>query len=1213
MYKFYIKKWGMPDRHIHKLLLFMRLTTVLLIATMMQVSAAGFAQKITYKAKNAPLISLFKEIRKQTGYNVVWNNSDVKSVDPVTVDYKNAELEKVLAESLTGRSLSFTIEKKTIVIKKTEKTIIQKVVEYFKNINVAGRVIDENNEPLAGATVWVKGSSKMSFTNEKGYFLLNDIDENAALVVTFVGYLDRELPAREGNNMVITMKMEASQLASVEIVNTGYQSISRERSAGAFSKPDMKIINNRMGSPNILQRMDGLVPGFTINNSPNRGAAVGTRDPGETDAFVIRGTTSINANRDPLYVVDGIAVDNISFINPQDVDDITVLKDATAASIWGARASNGVIVITTKKGSNGKIKITYDSYVNFKGKPDLKYIPSLNSSQFIQAARETFNSDAYPFSSISGYNSLYGSGIAPHEMFLYGMNAAGQPITAAQANAGLDSLSRMDNSAQMKDLLYRNALLTNHTLSVSGGGNAHTFYGSVAYTKNQSNIPGEKNDNYKLNLRQDFTLGKRIRLHLITDLNNTSSGAKRSVTATNNFYPYQLFADAYGSHLDIPYVGYLSEPTRVDFQDRSRINLNYNPLDEADNGYTTGNNILARVNTGVSVKLLESLRFEGTYGYIRGSSKTRNFDSTLSYTVRTELAQFTVADSPSDVPVYYLPSTGGTYGVSDVLQRDCTVRNQLIFDKSWKNAKHQLTALLGQEAQEQFSVNNTSKVRGYDENLQTYGSVNYKQLETALYGTVMSDYGQSRLTNDAFLSNEIQTRFTSYYGNLAYSYNQKYSINGSWRIDRSNLFGTDKSAQNRPVVSGGLKWLLSGEDFMKNFSWLNRLALRATYGITGNSLPAGSGSSYDILSGGSGPFYAGGQGLRITTPGNNTLSWESTATLNLGLDFAVMNRFSGSVDFYQKKTSDLFGELALNPFSGYNTITGNAGTMENKGLEFSLSSINIQSDNFTWSTTLVGAYNKNKVTRVVRETPITIAAQKVGQSFAEGYPAFALFAYDFAGLNNEGNPQIRLSDGTVTADYNAAQVQDVIYAGTYQPVWNGGLSNDFRYKGFGLNMNIAYSLGHVMRRDVNNFYTGRLDPGNVVSNGGLNAGNLNAEFANRWKQPGDENFTDIPAFISDLYTSYITRNTLYYINGDNNVVSASYIKLRDITLSYNLPKTLISKLGASDISFRMQLSNVMLWKANKYGIDPEFQNNLSGSRTLPVDQHMVSFGVRAGF
>ncbi|HWK06736.1 MAG TPA: SusC/RagA family TonB-linked outer membrane protein [Puia sp.] len=1204
----------------------MKLTAILLLAVCLQVSAAGFAQKVTLSEKNVPLGKVFIEIKKQTGYVFFFDQSWLAMAKNVTVEVREEPLLSALDACFKGQPLTYSIVGKAIVLRLIEPspTLPPGDTTRLPLIAVHGVVKDETGNPLAGVVVMPKGSNKGAITNDKGEFFLKSVDKEAILEFASVNTETLELRVAGKTELSINLKAKVIALGDVTVtVNTGYQTLSKERSAGSFAKPDMKVIQDRSGSMNILQRLDGLVPGLVVNNAPGS----------SLNPFLIRGLTTVGVvnpndlsnpnsylgtNRSPLFVVDGIPLDDVSSVNPQDVADITVLRDATAASIWGARAANGVIVIVTKKGTQGdKLKISYDAFVNFQGKPDLHYIRTLNSQQFIQAAREVIDSTYMtinPWSTISSYaGNLASVGVAPHERILY--NQFRGLTTAAQANKSLDSLAGIDNSQQIKDLWYRNAVLMNHTLSLSGGGKVHSFYGSMAYTDAQSNRPGEANNAYKINLRQDFNLGRRIQLNLITDLNNTVTSAKRNITINNQFLPYQLFKDANGNSISMPYMQYLSDETRADYQNRSQINLDYNPLDERNYGYTKSNTLFSRNILGVSVKLLEGLKFEGTYGYVKNSGKTQSYDDAASYLVRSQVVQFTVAPTVGSTPVYYLPTTGGNYSVSNVNQGYWTVRNMLTYNKAWNNNLHQLSVLAGQEAQEQLTVTNSSMVFGYNELLETSSSINYATLGSpGITNPVMANSsGKSTLSNNSFVQSETRTRFTSYFSNLAYTYRQKYIVNASLRADRSNLFGLDQSAQNKPVWSAGGKWILGDEAFLKGINWINNLALRATYGITGNSPVPGIAASYNILAASSNPNLPGGLGLNINTPANSKLTWERTATMNIGVDFAVLkDRLSGSVDLYQKKTSGLLGNVPTNSFTGYSAIIGNLGDLENKGIEISLNSVNISSRDFRWSTLFNIAYNKNTITSFKGNSAITTGDGKVTSQYLEGYPAFAVFAYRFAGLDNMGDPQIRLADKTLTKKPNAAGLADIKFMGTYQPVWSGGMSNLFSYRNFGLSVNTVINLGNVMRRDVNTFYTGRI-AGSNVSYGGFMTGNLPADFANRWKKAGDESVTNVPSYVASSSVSTTRRNTGYYTFGDINVVSASYIKLRDITLSYSLPQSLVGKLKADKISFRAQLSNLMLWKANKNGIDPEYQQAYYGTRTMIANQRTITFGVNVKF
>lgn len=1197
------------ERFLPKTILIMKMLAILLLAAALQVSAESNAQTVTYSARSQSLQKVLAAIEQQTGYAVFYSLEDLKDARKVSVELKAMDMRLALDKILEGQPLRYEIKGNTIVISLSPVQPVNTEKSGEKTPPVSGVVRSAEGTPLSGATISIKGKNVSTSTDEQGRFSLA-AEPGDRLIISFVGYETKEIKAGNSTTITITLARRESNLdTAILIVNTGYQTVSKERSTGSFGKPDMSILRNRTGSSNVLQRLEGLVPGLTVNNAPSAKA----------NPLLVRGLstigTSINdgsllTNRTPLYVVDGIPMDDVSTINPQDVADITLLRDATAASIWGSRAANGVIVIVTKRGTiNSKTKIQYDSYVNLQGKPDFNYIPTLNSRQYIKAAEDVFDDVTNPWGSVSDWPT-YRIGVPPHERIQYAQKAG--LITPEQARKSLDSLGSINNKQQIKELWYRPAMLMNHTLSVTGGQKNYSFYVSGAFTDIKSNRPGEKNNSYKLNARQDLRIGERVSLYLITDLSNTVTSAKRNIDIDNRFIPYQLFRSADGRNVSMPYTQFLSDETLLDYQQRSRISLNYNPLDEYNFGSTKGNAFLARNVIGTSIKLFKGLRFEGTYSYVHGSDRSELYDDQKSYPVRTEVVQFTTAPTPNSNPVYALPVNGGTFTVEQRNQKNWIIRNQLVYDRDWNSMDHALTVLLGQEAQEQLSIYNSSKVRGYNTLLQTYAPVDYATLGSiGLSDPVWANNSfNSVLSNDVFGQAETRMRFTSYYANAGYTYVSKYSLNASVRLDKSNLFGLNKAAQSQPVYAIGGKWRMGNEDFMKGISWLRQLDVRLTYGITGNAPVPGTASSYDVIGVGPSPFFPGGIGAYINTASNPNLSWESTKNLNLGFDFRWNDFLSGSIDLYSKKTSNLIGVMPTNGFTGYSAIIGNVGTMENKGIELSLSSTNIATKNFIWTTLLNLSYNKNELTHFNTISPVTTGSGLIAQPYVQGYAAFAVFAYRFAGLDNMGDPKIMLADGKTTKAPKSSKPEDLQFMGTYQPVWNGGLSNNFRYRNWGLNINTIFNLGHVMRRDVNQFYTGRLTQAIA---GDFMSGNIHADFDQRWKNPNDELSTNIPSFVSNASLSAARRDISYYTMADINVVSASYIKMRDVTLSYTLPAALLQLRGIDAVTLRAQVSNIMLWKANHFGIDPEFHDAPAGVRSLLSSQGTISFGLNVKF
>jgi len=1160
-----------------------------------QFVALAQVQNITFTKKDASLAEVLKEIRKQTGFDFVINRDQISRSKKLTVSFQNQDLKHVLDECFRNQPFTYSIENKIIVV--VNKVSVE-TTELLVNLKI--KVQDQNGTPLPNASVISKAAGTVGFTDSDGTFTFSRIIKDSKIIVSYVGYKPDTLTARSSAELIAMLSQQSNIMDEVKVVSTGYQTLNRESATGSFGKPDMQIYQNRVGTQDLVSRLDGLVPGLTVIPGP-KGTNTGNREfgGGSTQQSIIRGKSSVQLRTEPLYVVNGVPVTDPNTINPDDVEDITILKDASAASIWGVKAANGVIVITTKRGNAGKpLKINYSGYVTLFGKPNFNYVPAMTSAEYIQTGREIFNPSVFPYAAVGS------SVIAPHEQILYNQNRG--LITAAQANRSLDSLANINNQDQVLDLLYRNAVTTNHTLSASGGSAFYNFYASGSYTNTYSNHPGDKNNAYRINLNQTFVPIPRLRINLNTALNNTFTSADRSITIGRNFIPYQLFQDAEGNNIQMNYLQGLSPEIRKDYQARSRINLDYSPLNEVDMGFNKSNALSINLTGNVNLKIWKGLSFDGTYSYQKSPTNNTVYTDSKTYDLRRELLGFTVARTANDTPIYYLPTTGGTYQTVNIDQRNWTVRNQLVYNMGLRDGRDHLNVQIGHEALEQLGTNRTTIVRGYDLDLQSYERLNYATLSQGIFGAVSSF--RSVFNELPFRSLESLNRNESYFGLLNYSMEQKYILDASLRRDYSNLFGSEKGSQKKPTYSLGAKWLISKEKFAENLSWLGNLALRTTYGITGNSPFIGAGSTRDIIQIQNNSVT--GDSYSLISYANNKLTFEKTRTVNIGIDFGILrNIVSGSIDLYDKKTTDMLGQVEINPLNGTSSTLGNLGNMNNKGIEIALTSVNIQSKDFNWTSNLIFSFNKNKLLQYSAIQPSQLTAQgRITANYAEGFNAQPLFAYQFVGLDALGDPQIKLADGTVSKDPEIATAEDLVYMGTTIPKFNGGLSNVFRYKGLSLSANLIYSFGNVMRRNVNQFYSGRINYGT-----GSFDGNLSPDFLNRWKKPGDELITNIPAYVSSTGISNSRRNIDYYMYADINVVSASYIKLRDLTLNYSFGPKVLNKLHIEGLNIYAQTGNFMIWKANKYGIDPEYQNFNTGGRSLPAYNRSFSFGANLTF
>jgi TonB-linked SusC/RagA family outer membrane protein len=1154
----------------------------MLLAAFLQVSAHTYSQQVTLNMKNAKLQQVFVEINRQTGFQFFYKDELLKKAGKVNIDITNGSMKDALELCFKNIPLSFSVVEKTIVVndKITIAATTKSNVEQLQVIT--GRVTDSSNAPLEGATVTVKETNRIVLTDKDGKFSI-EAQAGQTLLISYIGYGNETVKLGTSKDYNVKLIPGSQKMKSIALVYTGYQSLAKERSTGSFSTINNEDVNKKSLSMNVVDRLEGLVPGLSVNYGATN------------EKFMIRGLTTIQASRSPLIVVDGVPISDYSsvstLINPQDVETITVLRDATAASIWGAAAANGVIVIETKKGKSSsqpqKIKLQFNAFTSFRGRPDLGYFNMMETSQFLQTSKEIFSATDYPWATVTNFIGATPI-VPPHERIQYDLSRG--LISASVAASKLDSLARYNNRDQINQYLTQPSMLVNNSLNFDGGSKFHSYYGSMAYTLDKND---KKTDlsRYQMNLRQNFIFSPAIKLDVITNIayEKTKNFLLSDLPGTNsNYLPYAMFADEAGNPLSQAYLK-RQEEFRATSEAQSLINLDYVPLNEAANTLNDKVNFSARVNAGLTIKLFRGLTYESRVQYQKASTDGYEYYNQNSYKVRDELPFFTKAGATAGAaPTYYLPKTGGHFITQNTSAVAWTVRNQLNFDRIFAQ-KHQVTAIAGTELRNNLNKGVLNYRRGYDFQTMTYSLYNEDSL--AVRGVVAPvNYQPARTTNNVLNSrpvtySEVEKRFVSAYANTAYTYNRKYTLNSSIRVDQSNLFGTDRSLQYKPIWSLGGAWNISKEAFFKSDK-INNLNLRITHGLGGNAPNPGSGGPYDIVNAANVAYFSGlGTGYNVLYPRNEKIGWERTATTNVGVDFALFgNKLSGAVDVYKKNTTDLLGFQPADPTTGWSFAYNNLGNLENKGIEIQLNSSNIQKKKFKWNTDFTISYNENKI--VSLKSALTATANtKVNSTFTEGYSAYGLFAYNYAGLDAAGNPVALKANGKDTARRSADfTLVDPLYMGTTQPLWYGGITNNLTYGQFTLSFLIVYNFGNVMRRDVNQFFTGRLST------------NVPSYLAERWQKPGDELKTDVPR-----YTGNTAQNGLRLLNiytqANRNVVSAAYAKLRDMTLNYEIPKTVASKMSMSECSIYAQVNNVMLWKNNDANIDPEYYNLSGGVRT----------------
>lgn len=1180
-----------------------KVLSISLFIVCLNLNAYTSAQIVTLNSKEITLQKVFREIYRQTGYQFFYEDALLDKAGKVNISVKGKSIEETLTQIFMSLPLSYSINNKTIVVSPIKNALnFEKKDEKMEKIlanPIKGKITNTAGEPMIGVNVTTSSSQKGTVSDINGNYSLEAEADDKSLIFSYIGYITRTVNIDGQTIMDIILQEEPFVLQEVNIVATGYQRLSKERSAGSFSMIKSDDFNVKSNSMSVIDRLEGLVPGLAVNYGRN------------SEKFLIRGLTSVNASRSPLIVVDGVPIFDgstlTSLVNPDDVESVTILRDATAASIWGAAAANGVIVITTKKGKIStapqKIQVNYNGFVSYRGIPDLDYYNLMNSNQLVQAGKDIFDVTAFPWSVVTTAASNNSTPIVtPHEQVLYDLSR--KLIGADVAQQRFDSLSGLNNRDQLQSFLQQPSKLSNHSINFNGGSTFHSFYGSVAYTRDE-NFSKNNLDRYQLNLRQDFIFSDAIRLDITTNIayeNNDRFLLTDFPGTVNTLLPYAMLSDNGDNPLSMAYLT-RHQPFRSISENQSRINLDYVPLLEP--GYTkNGSSTLStRLNGGLTVKILKGLTYEGRAQYQRSTLDSYDYYDQNSFRVRNERVFFTQAPATATGnPTYFLPVTGGHYLTNNNTQYAWTARNQLLYENN-KNTDHQLNLLVGTELRADFSSRLGTFKRGFDFQTLTYSYIDEQFLgSTGVTNPV--NFLPSRTINilnvNQHTYNEVEKRFFSIYGNSGYTYKGKYTLNASIRMDQSNLFGSDPAAQYKPVWSIGGAWNISKENFFST-TILDLLKIRATYGLSGNAPVPGQGGPFDIIGARNSAIFAGlGTGYVIFTPANDLLTWERTKTINFGVDFSLWNqRLSGYVDVYDKLTTDLLGFVPIDPTTGFSYAYDNLGSLKNKGMEIQLNSLNIKGKDFSWRTVFTLSKNSNEILSLKRSSALTFN-NKISGVQIEGYSAYPLFGYNNIGLDKSGNPLALSATNDTLKLANQIKIDDPVYSGTTQPLWYGGLTNQISYKNVSLSFLVVFNLGHQMRLDVNRFYTGRL------------LTNIPTYFENRWKKEGDELNTDIPKYIANTSTSSTQRNTNFYTQGLSNIASASYAKLRDLTINYQFGKNIAHKLSMRDLTIYGQVNNILLWTKNRSNIDPEYYDYQQGVR-LDRMPAFYTFGLRASF
>ncbi len=973
--------------------------------------------------------------------------------------------------------------------------------------NVNGKITNsQTGEPVARASVIIKGTSVGTASDEKGNFSIQVSNKNAILVITSIGYAEKEVAVGDGE-MNITLEPSGNQ-GLKEVIVVGFGTKIKRDLTGNISKVKGSEVEN-MPVTNLDQALQGRAAGVFVE--------AGNGKLGEGVKVIIRGSGSISASNQPLYVVDGVPLSNDSYsgspiadINFNDIESFDILKDASAAAIYGSRAANGVVLITTKKGKMGKTTFQVNTQYGTNKPTHLRGF--LNAHEYIDLLRE------------AAINSDHIDGIDPLDPDQYEdswLEFAEGRLT--RYSGWSDWKTYQTNTNWEKKAFNNNARTGAIDLSASGGSNKTKFYLSLGYINQDGILIGNslKRISGRINVSHQATDKFQIGMNL--GLSQTTTGR---VTADNEFNtPMQSVAlSPVTPFRDQDGVIYTSPTTTYDNPYVDYAEGNYKALI-----YRNIGNIFGQFNFS------KSLFFRSEFGV-----DIHNQNDDMFYGARTA----------------YGDGTNG-YGESDWFRSLTYNTNNYFNFKNTFNNVHNLDAVLGMSYQEYNS-----------EYANVYGEQFPVDELQKLASAGLIKGGTSVATKSAFLS---------YFARANYKYNDKYLLSLSGCIDGSSVFGNDRRYGFFPAVSAG--WILSEESFLRESKLISFLKLRASWGLTGNADGFGDFASRGLWGGVS---YNGIGGLASTQMANPDLRWEKSNQVDIGIDFGILdNRISGEVDYYNRKTDDLIYDVPVPGNTGYTNRTVNIGAMQNTGVEIVLNSDIIRSKNFRWNASLNLAFNKNKITRLDGNQKLIAGNDgRYLNSLIVGQSIGIFYGPKFAGADPQnGDALFYLPDGkTTTNDYNEA---GNFIVGNPNPKLTGGITNTFNFKNFDLSFLFQGVSGNSIMNGAGGF----------MSSSFAWFDNQTKDQLKRWQKPGDK--TQVPQLRLG-YDNGVSASSRYIEDG-------SYLRLKNVTLGYNLPVTTLKKYGLQNI--RIYVTGVNVLTFTKYtGWDPEVNTDYrAGNRNQGGD------------
>jgi TonB-linked SusC/RagA family outer membrane protein len=1179
--------------------------------------------KVTIVVSNLSLNEALSKLQKSAHVKFSYNSKITQLNQKVNIEANEEALSSILNRVLKPFSITYSEVSNQIILQKkndaeqgftslnTQPSFLENLIKIVK---IKGKVIDEKGSPLPGATVMVKGSNVVVMTDFDGGFSIDVPQNNATLIISYVGMETQDVDVINEKPLVIVLAEKGQKLKEV-IVTTGYEKTSKRTFTGAISRISEKDLKVE-GVVDVSRMIEGKAAGVTVQNV--------TGSFGAAPKVTVRGSSSIFGDTKPLWVIDGIVQEDIvnitaadlasgnsetllssavAGLNANDILSIEILKDASATSIYGSRSMNGVVVVTTKQGRReSPLSVTYSLEQTMRNVPTYNQYDILNSQENMSILKEL---EAKGFLELPNIANQRNGGVYNQ--------LANATNTYQDGTFGVINKEQFANKFLQKrelantnwfDVLFRPSITQNHSLGFSGGGKNSTYYASLGFYNDPGWTLADNVKRITSNIKSTFYLNDRLNVTLSTLASIRDQGAPGSYDSKKD--------DVYGGtnrDFDINPFKYVLNTSRTLRPYDENGNLEYyrtnwapfNILNELKNNYMEIKvhdirfqaDLDYKINPNLTYNLTASSRYANTvreHNILENSNIVAAHNAMENTLVRNENTYLYQDPKNLNAPKVSVLENGGIQRKFTNEMTSYNIRNSISYKKTVAE-KHELDGFFGTEIRsvDRNSDNFTAFGLQFDRGLAAY-------TDPRIIEKLISQ------GNSYFELKKERERTVGIFGKAAYTYDRRYTGSITGRYDGSNRQGRTGSNSWLPTYTFSGKWNLSEEEFMKKIPSISRLGIRGSYGLTAtagratNSFAIYKSAITDRLN------LNDREGrLYIDDLQNGELTWEKQFETNIGMDLGLFNnRIQLTTDVYSRKAFDLVDNVITSGIGGQKTKQGNNANMETKGIEVALTTQNLGASQLKWSTTFNFSIYNQEITKISNQPSVLGLVDGTGGNTL-GHPRNALYSYQFTGLNYQGLPTFVMPESE-TDKVSGANFQDnenitsyLKYEGSIEPNKSAGLSNTFTYQNWSLNVFVVASGGNKVR--LNPIYDANYSDLTVFTK----------DFTNRWVNPGDEAFTNIPViadrrmiqnYQDDSKSLPIAYNTYNY--SDVRVADGTFVRLKNVSITYEFPKDLKKKLGITTFNLKAVSTNPFLIYSDKRlnGQDPEFSR--SGGVSMPI-------------